>query len=103
MAFLLTRELEFKGSAQLVKALPAIYGVAKMWGEMAPNMPFQISRSVSGHPLRIRWITQANSIDHFQTLFTQLQQSSEYLKYAELIAECANIATLRDEFWQTMN
>lgn len=103
MAFVLIREVEFKSSAQLFKAMPALIGISKMWSDLAPSMPFQLSRSIVGNPLRIRWTSHVNSIDEFHRLFAQMQQRPEYIKHTELIAECADLHSLCDEIWQTLS
>lgn len=103
MPFLFIREMQFKSSADLMKAMPAISGISACWNEIAPSMPFQISRSLVGHPLRIQWQTKTDNTDNFYRLFAQLQQNSEYRKHTETIAGCAEVSTLKDEIWQVFD
>lgn len=102
MSYILVRELEFKSSVDLMKAMPAITGAIHIWNRIAPDIPCQLMKAMAGHPLRIRWQFQSDSTDKLMNAAMILQRDEEYLKHTAVISSCANMQTLHDELWSTL-
>jgi hypothetical protein len=103
MAYFIFREVECLDITSYMEAMPLVAQVQKMWNAKNPQFISTImSPIVSGHPIRIRWMLQAESLDAAQAANAELLKDKNYIETSKALAALVDNSTWYDEAWREL-
>lgn len=103
MAYFIFREVACLDVTRYMEAMPLVTQIQKMWNSKDPQFTSTLmSPIVSGHPIRIRWMLQADSLDKAQAANTELLKDKSYVEVTKALAALVDNSTWYDEAWREL-